>query len=76
MWPKVGAGDGCDVAVVAAYGDGEVAEVRRPVVCRVPGEDLDPVTGCGLQHLDPRVRAALADEMAGYVTSGEAEQPA
>ena len=75
MRPKVGAGDGCDVAVVAAYGDGEVAEVRGPVVGWVPGEDLDPM-GCGLQYLDPRVRPPFADEMAGYVTSGEAEQPA
>src|SRR5664279_173193 len=63
--PAVGAGSGRYVAVVAAHGNGEITEVRLPVVCRVPCENLGGVAWYGLKHLDPRVRAALAGEMAG-----------
>ena len=51
-------------------------QVRRPVVCRVPCDDLEPLARYRLQHLYPRVRAAVADEVAGHIASGDAEQPA
>src|SRR5450755_3343191 len=72
----IGAGDGRNVVVVAAHRHGDVSEVRRSVVCRVPCEDLHHFAGCWQEHFDPRVRAAFPDEMAGHIAGGDAEQPA
>ena len=66
----IDAGDGRNVTVVAAHRNSEVTEVRRSVVCRVPGQDLDRRAGDGLEQFDPRVSAAFADEMPGDYPRG------
>ena len=66
------------VAVVAPDGDGDVAQSGAAIVRRVERHGAQRSGSCGMrhEHLDPGVRAALAEQVARDVARGQAAQPA
>ena len=72
----VGAGGRGDIVVIAANGDGDVLQAGDAAVRRVirMGDESARLRRIRLQEIDPGVRAALAEQVAGDVPCGQAAE--